>query len=108
MGITYEDTLSLPITWDSIHLLNLAVTDVKDEDSPAGSYFQLFIKRSNIFNHLLSHGKGFPFLQLLDQNAHRPMSYAAQRFASSFYNQWIKIYKSYSSYTEAFETLHPN
>ena len=108
MGIKYEDTLSLPVTWDPAHLLNLAFTDIKDEDSPAGSYFRLFIRRFNIFNHLLSHGKGFTFLQLLDQNEHRPISYAAQRFASSSYNQWIKIYKSYSSYIEAFETLHPN
>ena len=67
MGITYEDTLSLPVTWDPAHLLNLAVTDVKDEDLPAGPYFQLFIKRSNISSHLLSHGKGFAFLPLLDQ-----------------------------------------
>ena len=84
MGITYEDTVSLPVTWDPAHLLNLTVTDVKDKDSLAGSYFRLFIKRSNIFNHLLSRGKGFAFLQLLDQNAHRPVSYTDQRFASSY------------------------
>ena len=109
MGVSLTKTsLVFPKTWDPAHLLNLAVTNVKDQYSPAGSYFRLFINRSNIFNHLLSHGRGFGFFQSLGQNTHRPISYPAQRLASSSYNQWIKIYKSYNSYIETFETLHPN
>lgn len=108
VGITFDDVLSLPVTWDPAHLLNLAVTDIKDAASPAGIFFRLFIKRSNIFNHLLSHGKGFAFLKMVDEKARRPVSYAAQRFASSSYDQWTKIFKSYASYIEAFEKLHPN
>lgn len=103
-----DDKLALPVTWDPAHLLNLAVTDVRDSDSQSGRFFKLFIKRCNIFNQLLSHGKGFAFLKMIDDKAMRPISYAAQRFTSSSYDQWIKIFKSYSSFIEAFEALHPN
>lgn len=68
----------------------------------------LFIKRSNLFNQLLRNGKGFAFLTILDKDALRPVSYATQRFASSSYNQWVKIFKSYGAYIQAFEHLHPN
>ena len=108
VNIDFSDTLSLPVTWDPAHLLNLAATDVKDDDSTAGSYFRLFIKRCNIFNQMLSHGKGYAFLKKIEEKAQRPISYATQRFASSSYNQWEKIFKSYAAYIEAFETLHPN
>ena len=108
VGIKYEDDLSLPITWDPAHLLNLGVTDVRDSNSKSGKYFRLFIKRCNIFNQLLSHGKGFAFLKLIDSEALRPVSYATQRFTSSSYEQWTKIFKSYESFIEAFEKLHPN
>ena len=108
VGVDYEDVLSLPVTWDPAHLLNLAVTDVKDGNSTSGKFLRLFIRRCNMFNQLLSHGKGFAFLKLIDENAQRPVSYATQRFASSSYNQWVKIFNSYNSYIEAFETLHPD
>ena len=68
----------------------------------------LFINRCNVFNSLLANGKGFAFLQMLDKSAMRPVSYAAQRFASSSYEQWSKLEKGYSSFWQAFELLHPN
>ena len=101
-------TLALPVTWDPAHLMNLAVTDVRDAKTKSGKFFKLFIKRSNIFNQLLSHGKGFAFLNIIDEKARRPVNYAAQRFTSSAMEQWKKIFQSYGSYIEAFETLHPN
>jgi hypothetical protein len=55
----------------------------------------------------MSHGKGFAFLQMVDKDARRPVSYATQRFASSAYEQWQKIEKSYSSLWKAFDLLHP-
>ena len=55
--------LALPIAWDPAHLLNLGVTDVRDSKSESVEFFRLFIKRCNVFNHILSHGKGFSFLQ---------------------------------------------
>eukprot|EP00794_Sanderia_malayensis_P001886 gene1886-2139_t len=60
---------------------------------------------SNIFNHVLSLGKGFAFL---DSSARRPLSYATQRFASSSHEQWVKIESSYEAYVKAFDLLHPN
>ena len=72
------------------------------------SFFQVFIKRYNVFNHILSHEKGFSFLQMLEEPSLRLVTYAEQRFASSSYNQWLKIERSFSSYWKAFEILHPN
>ena len=45
---------------------------------------------------------------MLEEPSPRPVTYAAQRFASSSYNQWLKIKRSFSSYRKAFEILHPN
>jgi len=57
VGLTdYDDKLSLPITWDTAHLLDLSVADVRDSDSPSGEFFKLVIKHCNVFNHVLSHG----------------------------------------------------
>uniref|UniRef100_A0A7M5X9Y9 Uncharacterized protein n=1 Tax=Clytia hemisphaerica TaxID=252671 RepID=A0A7M5X9Y9_9CNID len=42
------------------------------------------------------------------ERASQPVSYATQRFTSSSYNQWVKIFKSYGAYIQAFEHLHPN
>ena len=81
--------LALPVTWDPVHLLNLGVTDIRDSKSERAELFLLFIKRSNVFNHILSHGKGFSFLQMLEEPSFRPVIYAAQRFASFSYNQWL-------------------
>jgi hypothetical protein len=103
-----DDDLALPVTWDPAHLLNLAFTDVQDSKSDSGRFFRQFIKRCNVFNHVLAHGKGFAFLQMVDKNARRPVSYATQRFASSSYEKWLKIDQSFSSLWRAFELLHPN
>ena len=65
--------LALPITWDPAHLLNLGVTDVRDSKSESAEFFRLFIKRCNVFNHILSHGKGFSFLQMLEEPSLRPV-----------------------------------
>ena len=98
----------MPVTWDTAHLLNLAVTDVRDAKTESGIFFRQFIKRCNVFNHVLSNGKGFAFLQLVNEDARRPVSYATQRFASSSYEQWMKIEKSFNSLWRAFDLLHPN
>ena len=37
----------------------------------------------------------------------RPVTFATQRFASSSYQQWIKIYDSFQAYYTAFEELYP-
>ncbi|CAB3992085.1 Hypothetical predicted protein [Paramuricea clavata] len=80
-GIEAKDCedIFLPITWDVAHLINLGVLDVKASQTPSGTHFQKFIKRCNVFNTLLANGKGFAFLQMVDQDARRPVSYATQR-----------------------------
>ena len=103
-----DDDIALPITWDTAHLLNLAVTYVRDGNNKSSSFFRQFIKRCNIFNHVLAHGKGFAFLEMVDKNARRPVSYATQRFASSSFEQWVKIEKSFESLWKTFDRLHPN
>ena len=108
LGIQYDDEdLAMPVTWDTAHLLNLAVTDVRDAQTESGSHFRLFVKRCNVFNHILANGKGFAFLQMVDKDARKPVSYATQRFASSSYQQWLTIEKSYESLWKAFDLLHP-
>ena len=103
------DDISLPVTWDAAHLINLGVLDVKDSQMPSGNHFQRFIKCCNIFNTLLANGKGFAFLQMVDQDAaRRPVSYATQRFTSSSYDQWVKIEKSYNAFCKAFDLLNPH
>ena len=102
-----DDVLAMPVTWDTAHLLNLAVTDVRDAQTESGSHFRLFVKRCNVFNHILANGKGFAFLQMIGKDARKPVSYASQRFASSSYEQWLKIEKSYESFWKAFDLLHP-
>lgn len=99
--------IALPVTWDTAHVLNLAVTAVRDGKSASGEHFRRFIKRCNVFNNILSHGKGFAFLQMVDASARRPVTYATQRFMSSSYEQWLKIEDSYDSFWKAFEMLHP-
>lgn len=67
LAITGDDPdLALPVTWDTAHVLHLAVTDVRDAQNQSGAYFRQFIKRCNVFNHVMSHGKGFAFLQMVD------------------------------------------
>ena len=73
--------LAFPVTWDAAHVLNLGVAGVKDSKSPSGIFFQRFLKRCNVFNTILANGKGFAFLQLIDESARRPVAFAGQRFA---------------------------
>ena len=84
------------------------IVGVKDSQSPSGTTFRRFVKRCNVFNNILARGKGFAFLQLVDESARRPVAYACQRFASSSYEQWLKIEKSYDSFWKAFEMSYPN
>ena len=88
------ENLALPVTWDPAHIVNLAVVNVKDWGTRAGEVFRRFIKRCNIFNTILANSKGFAFLQLLDKLARRPVAFTCQRFASSWYDQWLKIESS--------------
>ena len=103
-----NSSLALPVTWDPAHLINLGGTDIKDSTSESGKHFQQFIKRCNVFNSVLANGKGFAFLEMIDSSARRPVTFAAQRFASSSYEQWVKIESSYDAYWKAFEHLYPN
>ena len=100
--------LVLPKTWDPAHLLNLGVTVVMDSKSGSAEFFQVFIKQYNVFNHILSHRKGFLFLLMLEEPSLRPATYTAQRFASFLYNQWLKIKGSFSGNWKVFEIVHPN
>ena len=45
---------------------------------------------------------------MVDKSARRLVSYATQRFASSSFEQWVKIEKSFESLWKAFDRLHPN
>ena len=101
------EDIALPVTWDTAHVLNLAVTAVRDGKSASGEHFRRFIKRCNVFNNILSNGKGFAFLQMIDASARRPVTYTTQRFMSSSYEQWLKIEDSYDSFWKAFEMFHP-
>jgi hypothetical protein len=101
------ESLALPVTWDPAHILNLAVVNVKDSETQAGDVFRRFVKRCNVFNSILANGKGFAFLQLVDKSARRPVPFACQRFASSSYDQWLKIENSYASFWKAFDLLNP-
>ena len=107
LGLNDDDDIALTITWDTAHLLNLAATDVRDGNTKSSSFFRKF-KCFNIFNQVLAHGKGFAFLEMLDKNARRPVSYATQRFASSSFEQSVKIQKTFESLWKAFDQLHPN
>ena len=104
-----DKNLALPVTWDTAHVLNLAVLDVKDADTASGAHFKRFIKRCNVFNTILfANGKGFTFLNIVDSSARRPVSYACQRFTSSAFEQWVKVEKSFAAFWQALNLLYPN
>ena len=107
LDVQDASTLALPVTWDPAHLINLGVTDVLNKDNASGKHFRRFIKRTNVFHTVMANGKGFAFLENIDSKARRPVSYATQRFASSSYNQWVKIEESYEAYWQTFEHLYP-
>ena len=48
--------------------VNVVVTS----EGLSAEFFQLFIKQCNVFNHILSHGKIFVFLQMLEEPSLRP------------------------------------
>ena len=99
--------LSFPASWDSAHNVNLGFTDILKDTGLSGSHLNRFIERCNIFNTILSRGKGFACLQQTEEDFLRPISFAKQRFASSSFTQWTNIEKSYASYWKAFELLYP-
>jgi len=82
-----ESDFCIPFTWDSGHLLNCAVTDVRDGSKSkaieASEFFQFYVARANTFAKLLSHGKGFALLKAICQKHNAtfkiPQVYAAQR-----------------------------
>ena len=80
LGLKEQDELQFPVTWDPGHLLNLAVLDVRDsKTTPTGQFLSTFIRRSNLFNQTLARGKGFAFLNMLDEKSLTPVTYATQR-----------------------------
>ncbi len=44
LELEYNDELALPITWDSAHMMNLAVIDVRDAKTESGVFFSLIYK----------------------------------------------------------------
>uniref|UniRef100_A0A7M5XDY1 Uncharacterized protein n=1 Tax=Clytia hemisphaerica TaxID=252671 RepID=A0A7M5XDY1_9CNID len=75
LGIKGNDELQLPITWDPGHQLNLAVTDICDSKSLTGEFLSTSIKRCNLFNQTLARGKGFAFLNIVDEKSLTPVTY---------------------------------
>ena len=76
----------MPVMWDAPHCLNLAVKDLKDGKNGAANsvpMLDLFIKRTNLFCHLMGHGKAFDHLKKVAEK-HKlpfrmPLIYAHQR-----------------------------
>ena len=68
----------------------------------------MFIKRCNVFNYILSHGKAFLLLQMVKEPSVRSVTYAVQRFANPSNKQWLEIERSFSNYWKTSEILHPN
>ena len=107
-----EDLLFCQTTiWDAAHLLNLAVTDIKDDKvGTSSNFFRNFIKRANELNHLLSRGKGFAQLEISasakQKRAVVITPFAAQRFLSSASKQWEAIEKGFEVLHAAFATIH--
>ena len=108
LNITESKDLARPITRDPAYALNLAAIGVRDARNTSGKLFRHFIKRCNVFNHVLANGKGFALLEIVDSNAREPVLYALQRFASSSCYQWIKIEASHDSLWKALDLLNPN
>ncbi len=45
LAITGDDQdIALPVTWDTAHVLHLAVTNARDAQNQSGAYFRQFIK----------------------------------------------------------------
>ena len=108
LNIAENEHVVLPLTWDPAHALNLVVTDARDARNKSGKFLRHFKKRCDVFKHVFANGKGFNFFEIVDSKERRPVSYAQQRFASSSYDQWIKIEASYDSFWQAFDLLYPN
>ena len=45
---------------------------------------------------------------MVEEPSLRLVTYTVQRFASSPYNQWLKIERNFSGYLKVFEILYPN
>ena len=84
----------LPISWDSAHFLNLAVTDVRDGKKgfpeTVARHFSTFIERCNEFSHLFGRGKNNAVLKAVARKnkleLHIPLVYAMQRSVSTYLN----------------------
>ena len=85
-----QNKYAVPVMWDTAHLLNLAINDIRDGKKGFGKgslFLNRLIDRSNTFCHLMGHGKGFAVLkQTADNNdlsLHMPLIYAKQRWVFS-------------------------
>ncbi|XP_018010566.1 uncharacterized protein LOC108667964 [Hyalella azteca] len=84
VGVSSKSAFAVPVTWDAGHWMNLVVTDVRSvkQQTFKGSaqLLNTFIKRCNVFNDELQHGKGYAMLRAISESnkstAHAPKSYA--------------------------------
>ncbi|XP_018026712.1 uncharacterized protein LOC108682107, partial [Hyalella azteca] len=115
VGVSSERAFAVPVTWDAGHWMNLVVTDVRSvkQQTFKGSaqLLNTFIKRCNVFNDELQHGKGYAMLRAISESnkstAHAPKSYAQHRFMSSNYQQWLSIEKSLPTLVAGFHMMNP-
>ena len=77
---------NVPVMWDTPHCLNLAVKDLKEVKNGATNsvpMLELFIKRSNLFYHLMGHGKSFDQLKKVAEKLNLPL-----RMPLIYAHQW--------------------
>ena len=84
-GFSSPSDYHLPVIWDACHLLNCAVTDVKNGKNgfKRSLFMERFIERSNLFPHYFCRGKGHALLKAVAKDHKLPLSipqaYAHQR-----------------------------
>ena len=93
------------VPWDASHWLDLAIVELR-ENSPSSSFRKLLIKRSSRLHTMFGSGRGHAeykgFAKIYGLKALETVTYATTRFSSSAFEQWEKIYASYSALIKAF------
>ena len=88
------------LPWDASHWLDLAMVELREE-SGASDVLKRLIKRSNRFHAMFAKGRGHAeykgLAESLNLKVHETVTFATTRFTSSSYEQWTKIYNSYTA-----------
>lgn len=86
VGVITAGDLAMPVTWDAAHLLNLAITDIREGKKEYGSsaaYLKRTVNRCNVFASEMNIGKGNFVLTATakhhKETAHAPATFATQR-----------------------------